>query len=836
MDAQRDHPDTICSLITRRPLPVVPAVLAVAGLVALRWRSAGSPALDDAWQLAAAAVAAAACLWRGAHETGRLRRAWTCVGLGCAGWATGQAVWTFYELALHRTTPFPSLADVGFVAFPVGMLAGVSSFPVRRDRAPRRDLLDGSILALTLLAVSWTVGLQPVMGGADSGPLSVAVALAYPLSDVAVATTAVLVVGRARRHRRALLALIAATAAMAASDSAFTYQTSRGTYAGGGWTSTGWLVAFAVITVASFLHPRRGPGPATGLTGTATGLTGTATGLAGTATGLAGTLVTSRTLRRHAALAVLPYVPLTATVAVAGVGILHDGRIDPVAALLIVGAVCLTFARQFLTVRDNQLLLARVAQQQEALERQAFHDPLTGLANRARFVGELESALVAHGDDAGGVGVLFCDLDDFKSVNDGLGHGAGDALLADVAARLSGAVGADGLLARLGGDEFAVLVRTAPGDDVQDAAGRLAERVTRVVQSPFAVGDRPVRVGISVGLTVVPAHEPADGGPATDGDRTARCADVALSRADVAMYTAKRSPDRRPVVWTPGLALPEAQDWRILPVLDQALAAGTLPAHYQPVVDLGTGTVSGFEALVRWPDPAEGLTPADFLPVAARNGLVRVLTTHMVGTAARQLALWLAADDGRPGPDGTTRRPLRVSVNVSPSELVDPQLIRLVEPLVEGLGLPAGALVLEVTEDALLEDGVAAARAARALHSLGVHVALDDFGSGYSALAHLTRVPFDVLKLDRQLVADADRSPASRTLLRGVVALAGELALSVVAEGVERSSQAEVLLDLGCTLAQGYLFAPALPPDAVDLRERAYPASPAAIDAVPQPR
>jgi diguanylate cyclase (GGDEF)-like protein len=811
MDAERDHASTICSLITRLRLRLVPAAVAVAGLVALRWASAGSAPLDDAWQLGSAAVAAAACLWRGTRTTGLLRRAWVCIGLGCAGWAGGQGVWMAYELGMHRPTPFPSLADAGFVAFPVGMLAGITAFPVLPDRARRRDALDGAILALTLLAISWTVGLQPVVGRSSS-VVSDAVALAYPLANVAVVTTALLVVGRARRHRRALLALAVAVSGVALSDAAFTYAATRGGYAGGGWTSTGWILAFATIAVASTLRPRRGSArrPA-----------------------FADALVTSRTLRRHAVLAVLPYVPLAATVAVAGVAVLHDGRIDPVAALLIAGAVTLTLVRQFLTVRDNQLLLARVAQQQEALERQAYRDPLTGLANRTRFVGELEAALAGDGPGgavAGGVGVLFCDLDDFKSVNDGLGHGAGDALLADVAGRLADAVAGDGLLARLGGDEFAVLVRAAPGDDVEDVAGTLAERVTRVVQAPFAVGDRPVRVGISVGLAVVPAGEHPT------------AADAALSRADVAMYTAKRSTDRRPVLWTPGLALPEAQDWRILPALDQALAAGTLPAHYQPVVDLGTGTVTGFEALARWPEPADRLTPADFLPVAVRSGLIRTLTAHMVGTAARQLATWIdgridgRVDDG----DAAVHRPLRVSVNVSPSELVDPGLLRLVEPLVTELALPAGSLVLEVTEDALLEDGAAAARAARALHGLGVHVALDDFGSGYSALAHLTRVPFDVLKLDRQLVRDADRSPASRTLLRGVVALAGELALSVVAEGVERPSQAEVLLDLGCTLAQGYLFAPALPAQEVDLRPGAYAkaatAEVRAVDAVPQQR
>ena len=725
----------------------------------------------------------------------RITRAWLSVGAGCAGWAAGQAFWTVHELGLHRPTPFPSLADAGFLAFPVGMLVGVTAFPVRRDGARRTDVLDGAILALTLLAISWTVGLQPVVGGSGSTLVGDAVALAYPLGNVAAVTTSVLVLARARRHRRALLALAVAAGAVALSDAAFTAASADGGYSSGSWASTGWVLAFATITAASLLRPRGGVPRA-----------------------VPGTLVSARTLRRHAVLAVLPYLPLTATVTVAGVGVLHDGRIDPVAAMLIAGAVSLTLVRQFLTVRDNQLLLARVAQQQEALERQAFHDPLTGLANRTRFVGALEAALADRdGTDEGtGVGVLFCDLDDFKSVNDGLGHGAGDALLTDVARRLSDAVGAEGLLARLGGDEFAVLVRTAPADDVATVATRLAERLTRVVQTPFALGERPVRVGISVGLAVV--------GPVDHPDGTRAAADAVLSRADVAMYTAKRSTDRRPVVWTPGLALPEAQDWRILPVLDQALASGTLPAHYQPVVDLRTGAVTGFEALARWPEPADGLSPADFLPVAVRNGLVRSLTAHMVGTAARQLATWLDERDG-------AHRPLRVSVNVSPSELVDPDLLRLVEPLVAELDLPAGALVLEVTEDALLEDGAAAARAARALHRLGVHVALDDFGSGYSALAHLTRVPFDVLKLDRQLVRDADRSPASRTLLRGVVGLAGELALSVVAEGVERQSQAEVLLDLGCPLAQGYLFAPALPAQEVDMR-----LAPSPADAVPQPR
>ena len=412
-------------------------------------------------------------------------------------------------------------------------------------------------------------------------------------------------------------------------------------------------------------------------------------------------------------------------------------------------------------------------------------DHLTGLANRTA----LESVLEAHlAPDVGtGCGVLFCDLDGFKGVNDGLGHAAGDALLAGIARRLTDAVGGAGLVARLGGDEFAVLL-VEPAADPLDVAHRLRD----AADAPFRMDGRLVRLGASVGVAAAP--------PGPD----APSADLLLGRADVAMYTSKRSAGRRPVAWSPGLALPEAQDWKILPALEHALATGTLLAHYQPVVSLRTGEVRGYEALARWPHEREALSPAEFLPVAARNGLMRPLTLHMFSTAARQHARWLAALAAA----GATGR-LSMSVNVSPADFVDPQLPDLLAPVLAGLGLPPGAVVVEVTEDALLTDVTAATRNAAALHDLGLLVALDDFGAGYSALAHLTELPLDVLKLDRHFVREADTSAAARTLLRGVVGLARDLGLTVVAEGVEREAQAEVLRDLGCPLAQGFLYAPA---------------------------
>ena len=214
--------------------------------------------------------------------------------------------------------------------------------------------------------------------------------------------------------------------------------------------------------------------------------------------------------------------------------------------------------------------------------------------------------------------------------------------------------------------------------------------------------------------------------------------------------------------------------------------------------------VPGPPAAPARPHERDALTPAEFLPVAARNGLMRPLTLHMLSTAARQHARWLAALAAA-GIDA----PLRMSVNVSPADFVDPQLPRLLAPVLAGLDLPPGSVVVEVTEDALLTDVTAATRTAASLHELGLLVALDDFGAGYSALAHLTELPLDVLKLDRHFVRDADTSAAARTLLRGVIGLARDLGLTVVAEGVERESQADVLRDLGCPLAQGFLYAPA---------------------------
>ena len=746
---------------------VVPALLLLAVHVVVKAVTHGSVAVDDAAQLAAATLAAVGCTVRAVRSAGPLRRAWSALALGCAAWAAGQATWTGYELVLHRPTPFPSPADVAYLLFPVGAVAGIALFPTGRPRQRGRDVLDGAILAASLLTISWTTGIGPALAG-DQGPFETAVSLAYPLSDVALVTTALLGLSRAARHRTPLLLVAAGLTAMAAADTLFSWQTARGTYATGNWTSTAWVAAFLLLAAAATAGRDDAGAPA----------------------------------RRPAeswALAALPYVPLTLTLAVAAVDVL-DGRVRRPAAVFLLVATGLTLARQHLTLRDNRALLGRVASQQSALEHQAFHDPLTGLPNRARFVAALEAALGGDparttdrrqerpaDDGTSRVAVLFCDLDGFKGVNDGLGHAAGDALLAGIARRLTDAVGGAGLVARLGGDEFAVLL-VEPAADPLDVAHRLRD----AADAPFRMDGRLVRLGASVGVAAAP--------PGPD----APSADLLLGRADVAMYTSKRSAGRRPVAWSPGLALPEAQDWKILPALEHALATGTLLAHYQPVVSLRTGEVRGYEALARWPHEREALSPAEFLPVAARNGLMRPLTLHMFSTAARQHARWLAALAAA----GATGR-LSMSVNVSPADFVDPQLPDLLAPVLAGLGLPPGAVVVEVTEDALLTDVTAATRNAAALHDLGLLVALDDFGAGYSALAHLTELPLDVLKLDRHFVREADTSAAARTLLRGVVGLARDLGLTVVAEGVEREAQAEVLRDLGCPLAQGFLYAPA---------------------------
>jgi diguanylate cyclase (GGDEF)-like protein len=468
-------------------------------------------------------------------------------------------------------------------------------------------------------------------------------------------------------------------------------------------------------------------------------------------------------------------VPLACTMAslfVLGYGLLHP--VPVAAAWLAIACVVAGILRIAVTFREvrgyNQIKL------------EARTDELTGLANRRALLARAQS-VVGAATAGRPAALLLLDLDGFKEVNDSLGHPAGDDLLRQVGPRLRAALRADDVLARLGGDEFAVLVP----DTTLDEAQALAHRLRELVLEPFTVEGIRLHVGVSIGVATSPV-------PATSVPELLRC-------ADVAMYTAKSA--REGVhVHAPDPTQTGGDRLHTMEELRTALSGDELVVFLQPQADLRNGRVVGAEALVRWQHPTRGLlSPADLLPAAEQAGLLGPLTDRVLELALTAASRWW------------TDRPVAVSVNLTAANVTDLDLPRKVASALRRHGLPARALTLELVEDTLMADPERGRTVLGDLRRLGVRTSIDDYGTGYSSLAYLRNLPADELKLDRSLTADVDRDPRAAAIVRHTVALAHELGLSLVAEGVEDAATGAVLAGLGCDVAQGYAIARPMPVD-----------------------
>jgi diguanylate cyclase (GGDEF)-like protein len=453
------------------------------------------------------------------------------------------------------------------------------------------------------------------------------------------------------------------------------------------------------------------------------------------------------------------------------------------------------------------LTLASESPLRRALYR-ALHDPLTGLANRGLLMEQLGQALARARRRPGSVAVLFLDLDRFKVVNDSLGHAAGDDLLVEVARRLERVMRSADTVARLGGDEFVVLAEDVGGvDEALSLARRLREAVA--VPMPVGSGQRLV-ITASVGIAVsAPDADPgADDDDARSGGVVATPSSL-LWDADVAMYRAKDSGRDRVQLFEDGLRAGSLGRFRSEAMLRHALDHDGLRLHYQPLVDLATGTLAGAEALVRLQDPDRGLIqPAEFIPVAEETGLVVPLGAWVVAEAAAQAAAWQALQ-----PVGAP--PMTVSINLSGRQLSTPGFAVNVGAAIARSGADASHLCFEVTENTLLDAGGSSVATLERLKELGVRVAIDDFGTGHSSLTWLRRLPADFLKVDRTFVAGLGTDPGDTAIVRAVLDLGRALGLTTVAEGVETPEQLAALRDLGCDWAQGFHLARPAPPESV---------------------
>jgi diguanylate cyclase (GGDEF)-like protein/PAS domain S-box-containing protein len=425
----------------------------------------------------------------------------------------------------------------------------------------------------------------------------------------------------------------------------------------------------------------------------------------------------------------------------------------------------------------------------ERLVHQAIHDPLTGLPNRALFVDRLQAVIDRSSQRRDRVGVLFLDLDNFKVINDSLGHDAGDQLLVTIGHRLRSMLRPTDTVARFGGDEFTIL---CPDVDDPNSVMALADRILTEIERPVGLEAGEIFVTASIGIAC--------------SERGRETPEVLIRDADTAMYRAKERGRRRAEFFDERSRLRTLEHLQTGNALHRALQRGEFELHYQPVLELETGQLTGFEALVRWRHPERGLIgPIEFIGLAEETGFIVPIGAWVLETACAQLAWWHAHHSGR--------RLLTVSTNLSPRQLAEPSLLDQVSRVVHESGIAPGTLWLEITETALMHDTESATSALRALRGLGVHLAVDDFGTGYSSLSHLKRFPIEALKIDQSFVAGLAEDPEDTAIVTAVVSLAHALGLSSTAEGVETPEQLAELRTLGCEHAQGHLFAEPMPPE-----------------------
>jgi diguanylate cyclase (GGDEF)-like protein/PAS domain S-box-containing protein len=431
------------------------------------------------------------------------------------------------------------------------------------------------------------------------------------------------------------------------------------------------------------------------------------------------------------------------------------------------------------------------------LTHQAFHDPLTGLANRALLQDRTEHALTrARRNGQAPQALLFLDLDNFKMVNDSLGHAAGDSLLVEAARRLLACVRSSDTVARLGGDEFAVFIED-PADDV--GCTQVAERVIAALGRPFAISGREVFVGASLGIAT-----------ARDGDG----AEGLLRNADMAMYLAKTRGKGRFERFEPEMHVTAIERIELESDLRHAIENGHLVLHYQPIVILESGEITGVEALVRWQHPRRGLlAPAQFIPLAEETGMILPLGAWVLREACTQGQRWrLQRGDAEP---------LAVTVNVSGRQIQSPQFITDVRTALGESGLAPHALILELTESVLTTQTETVQATLQALKAVGVRLAIDDFGTGYSSLSYLQRFPIDILKIAKPFVDDVAGHAASgvgsrRALAQAVITLGSTLSVRTIAEGIELPQQLQRLRELGCDLGQGFHFSRPVPAEQME--------------------
>ena len=706
--------------------------------------------IDAVVKLVVATLATASCVVFGRRATPQVRLAWMWIGTFAAVWAVGAAVLTWYEFARNGVVPFPSPADAGFLAaLPIAAIGVMlfSSAPVSLARM----LLDGAIGAGSLLIVSWSTALGTVYHSGSGSVFSQAIGLAYPISDVIVATVGVSVLAQGRsRQRVAPVLVVAGLLCLTVADSSLTYVSQLASFRYDMLVDAGRVAGFILIALAPLWPPK-------------------------------GTTTRDEVDGPSPWQVALPYLFLAIAIFAAALKDTQSGHLDlfdAIAGLCVIAAV---LTRLVLTLVENLRLTSQMRYavttlraNQVELVHYALHDSLTGLPNRVLFGDRIEHALARRSSPTSRVAVMLCDLDSFKDVNDTLGHPSGDEVLIAAADRLSSCVRPADTVARIGGDEFAILIDDASGiDEVASVAGR-----DFIVQ-------------VSVGIAMANQYD-------TRSEKL-------LQDADVALYATKDAGGNDYTFFEPRLGKAYVDRLGLQAELSMALDNGELFIEYQPVVELESGRTVGVEALLRWRHPRRGvLEPVDFLQVSDNSAIAVEIGAWVLGEAMQQLRGWRERIPAAAH--------LWTAVNVSTRQLASGDLVSAVSKAIDASGLEPESLHIELTESAVTDLVEWSMLVLTELKKLGAKLEINDFGTGYSSLAYLKQLPIDGVKMDRAFVEGLGSDGRDAVIIEAVVALAHALRLKVAAVGVENSRQLEWLRTLGCDYGQGYQWSVPLPP------------------------
>jgi diguanylate cyclase (GGDEF)-like protein len=685
----------------------------------------------------------------------RHRGAWTMILIGQACFLIGDVCFALLEHVFHSEA-YPNIGDIFYVGGYPFIAVGLTM--LLRSRGTSRDaggVIDGFIVATSVGVLLWVFFVEPTAFDNSLPVFERLISVAYPAGDLLlIAIGAQLAVRQVRRQGPYWILAVGLLALLVA-DLGYLYQSLYGSYAEGDPIDFGWWISYALI-VAVLLHPRVGEIAA------------------------APSRSTPRLSPRR--ILVLSLVTVAAPLTIAARSAAGASLQLPV---LLGGTVVL-----FGLVVVRLVVMARELETSRTLLlHEATHDALTGLGNRTLFSEQVEQAL----SDGMPVAVLCLDLDDFKLVNDSLGHPAGDVVLQVVGERLSSLLRPGDAVARLGGDEFAMLVI----DPDTATGGAVAQRALAAIRQPIglpAVGPTArtphiVHSNVSVGV----AH--------SNGDSSV---EALLRDADIAMYLAKQSGKGHHEVFQPGMRQDMIDRLELRSELSEALERNELVLHYQPIIEVDTGRPVGVEALLRWDHPRRGrVEPMQFIPLAEETELIIPIGRWVLMEACRR------AVELDPRPDG-----LEIAVNVSAVQLRDPGLVDDVQHALDRAGLAPSRLILELTESSVITDMDSAAITLCELRTHGVRIALDDFGAGYASLHHLRAFPVDIVKLDRSFVVSSLEHDS--TMLSGLIEMAANLGMETVGEGIEEPSQLDMLRSLRCRYAQGFLIARPMPSDRLD--------------------